>query len=295
MLDRAPRRRRSQRAWNSRQRATLRKYGVRFGAYHIYFPALAQAGAARARGAIMGAAARTARRRTAQQRPRRSVASRRQRPHLDPGRSRDRSGALSHRRLSRVRRARRARRYPGAARRSDPAGAVHGAKALLDRSRRVPLPGGGFTVVNTHDVVDRRFGRRFRLDPALARLPHGAPAEAAGAAAALPATPVDGSRTAVAVRRNRCASGDCPNNPRDTMVEATDPVEAPATRGAGNGARAEGLAAADHEDHESVPASSRRHEEVALMTSSAPEAETAPDVSSSAEVATPVETRRNSG
>ena len=43
-------------------RASLRKYGVRFGAYHIYLPALAQAGAARARRATLGAAARRARR-----------------------------------------------------------------------------------------------------------------------------------------------------------------------------------------------------------------------------------------
>ena len=46
-----------------------------------------------------------------------------QRPHLDPGRQGDAEGALPHRRLSRVRRARGPRRYPGAARRSDPSGA----------------------------------------------------------------------------------------------------------------------------------------------------------------------------
>ena len=39
-------------------RATLRKYGVRFGAYHIYLPIAAQAGAARAGDAALGAQAR---------------------------------------------------------------------------------------------------------------------------------------------------------------------------------------------------------------------------------------------
>ena len=36
-------------------RATLRKYGVRFGAYHLYLPNLLKPGAARARGAALGA------------------------------------------------------------------------------------------------------------------------------------------------------------------------------------------------------------------------------------------------
>ncbi len=36
-------------------RASLRKYGVRFGAYHIYLPLAAEARAARARGAAVGA------------------------------------------------------------------------------------------------------------------------------------------------------------------------------------------------------------------------------------------------
>ncbi len=40
-------------------RATLRKYGVRFGAYHIYLPALLEAGAARPRFAPVGARSRT--------------------------------------------------------------------------------------------------------------------------------------------------------------------------------------------------------------------------------------------
>ena len=74
------------------------------------------------------------------QRPRRFAASRRQRPHLDPGQSRDRSGALSHGRLSGVRRARGARRYSGTARRSDPARRCRGAKASPDRSRRARSP-----------------------------------------------------------------------------------------------------------------------------------------------------------
>ena len=39
------------------ERASLRKYGVRFGAYHIYLPRAAQAGAAGARGPALGARA----------------------------------------------------------------------------------------------------------------------------------------------------------------------------------------------------------------------------------------------
>ena len=46
-----------------------------------------------------------------------------QRPHLDPGRQGHAEAALPHHRLSGLRRARHPRRHPGAARRSDPAGA----------------------------------------------------------------------------------------------------------------------------------------------------------------------------
>ena len=55
--------------------------------------------------------------------PRRVAAARSERPHVDSDRQGHAEAALPHHRLSRVRRARDPRRYPGAARRPDPAGA----------------------------------------------------------------------------------------------------------------------------------------------------------------------------
>ncbi len=100
-------------------RAALRKYGVRFGAYHIYFPQLLKP-AARSLASLLWAekqsnvdmAALLER-----------AASRLQRPHLVPGRQDVAARWLSRARLSPVRRARGARRHPGAARRPDPPGA----------------------------------------------------------------------------------------------------------------------------------------------------------------------------
>ena len=57
------------------------------------------------------------------------------RPHVDPGRQGRAEGALSHRRLPRLRRARGARRYSGAARRSHPSGAGLARRARRRRSR----------------------------------------------------------------------------------------------------------------------------------------------------------------
>ncbi len=112
-------------------RATLRKYGVRFGAYHIYLPVLLkpapralatqlwalkhEAPDAKGVGELLHLAA--------------------QRAHLDSDRQGDAEAALPHRRLSRVRRARGARRYPGAARRSHSPGAVLARRRRPARSR----------------------------------------------------------------------------------------------------------------------------------------------------------------
>ena len=100
-------------------RALLRKYGVRFGAYHIYFPGLLKP-AARALASLLwaekqsnvdlaGAVGR--------------AASGKLGAHLVPGRQDLAARCLSRARLSPVRRARGARRHPGAAGRSDPPGA----------------------------------------------------------------------------------------------------------------------------------------------------------------------------
>ena len=79
----------------------------------------AQARAAQPRGATVDAQARQ----SGGQGPRRVAAACFERPHLDPDRQGHAEAALPHHRLSRVRRARHPRRHPGAARRSDPAGA----------------------------------------------------------------------------------------------------------------------------------------------------------------------------
>ncbi len=67
-------------------RAVLRKYGVRFGAYHIYIPPLAETGAAPAGDAALCAQARARR----HQRSGGDPAFGRERTDLDPGRSGDR-------------------------------------------------------------------------------------------------------------------------------------------------------------------------------------------------------------
>ena len=149
-------------------RATLRKYGVRFGAYHIYLPVLLKPAPralatqlwalkhespdAKGVGELLHLAAIGA--------------------HLDPGRQGDAEAALPHRRLSRLRRARGARRYPGAARRSDPPGAVLARNlARPETGRRVRRP--RLCGHRRDDLAHRRVGRGLRLHPALARLSHG--------------------------------------------------------------------------------------------------------------------------
>ena len=102
-------------------RAALRKYGIRFGAYHLYRAGAAEAGAARARGAALVA--------EAWQCPIVDGARRRRSSSPAPAAHRSRSTRRSPKalyrtaRLSRLRRTRRARRHPGAARRPDPSGA----------------------------------------------------------------------------------------------------------------------------------------------------------------------------
>ena len=161
-------------------RATLRKYGVRFGAYHIYFPALLKP-AARALAALLWA--------LKQDNVDLSALSGAQ--HLAvrgrtsfPGRQDAAARCLSRARLSPVRRARGARRHPGAARRSDPPGAGL-ARELARRKagRRVRWP--RLRGDAGDDLADGLGRRGFCLGPARARLSHGAPpaiaAEAGGA------------------------------------------------------------------------------------------------------------------
>ena len=100
-------------------RATLRKYGVRFGAYHIYLPALLKP-APRALAAQLWALKHGGPDARASTIVQHLAASGRTSIPVDKEIA---EGALSRRRLSRLRRARGARRYSGAARRSDPPGA----------------------------------------------------------------------------------------------------------------------------------------------------------------------------
>ncbi len=155
-------------------RAILRKYGVRFGAYHIYVPPLLKP-AARALASLLWAS------KAGQCRSVRAVgrpASGFQRPHVVPDRQDVAARRLSRARLSPMRRARGAGRYSGAARRS------HSPRALLARNlarrkarRCVRWP--QFCGDAGDDVAHGFGGRRFRLDPARARLSHGTPSAVA--------------------------------------------------------------------------------------------------------------------
>ena len=92
----------------------------------------AQAGAAQPRGAALGAQARAARRPRASTSLQQLAASGRTSIPVDKD---DAQGALPHRRLSRLRRARDPRRHPGAARRPHPAGAGLARRLAPARSR----------------------------------------------------------------------------------------------------------------------------------------------------------------
>ena len=189
-----PRRRGRERARSARARgaAQIRRALRRLSFVSAEF---AQARPARARDAALGAEGSHAR----DQGPDRRAASRIVRPHLVPGRQGCAEGALSRGRLSRVRRARGARRYPGAAGRPDPSGArlaarLAGAKAAgRDRGRRVHRHG-------EHDVADRHVGRGFRLGAALARLSHGEEAEAGRGAGGSGASRCRGAASAEVTR-----------------------------------------------------------------------------------------------
>ena len=114
-------------------RAQLRKYGVRFGAFNIYFPVAAEAGGGRAAADAVGAeacAARTGLSLDALPEPPRAG------PDLGGGRSGNAGGVLSRLRLPRVRAARGAPRHARAAGRSDPAAACVARQARRRRACR---------------------------------------------------------------------------------------------------------------------------------------------------------------
>ena len=157
-------------------RATLRKYGVRFGAYHLYLPALLKPAPRSLAAQLWMLKHGGPDDKGLDELQRLAV----QRPHLDPDRQGNAEAALPHHRLSGLRRARHPRRHPGAAGRSDPPGAG----VARRRQRRQARGRDQRLRLHRHrrdDVADRRVRRGFRLDPALARLSHGPAAQTAGA------------------------------------------------------------------------------------------------------------------
>ena len=125
-------------------RGALRRLGVRFGAYHIFLPALAEARPGRPRHAAVGAEGGCPRQ--ARLWRRRQCACRR--PHLHGRRHELRSDLLPPRRLPHPRAPGRAHRHPGAAGRPDPPG------ARLEGGQR-PRPDGAYD------------GRAFIVTPAM--------------------------------------------------------------------------------------------------------------------------------
>ena len=113
-------------------RATLRKHGVRFGAYHVYVPLLLKP-APRALAAQLWTIKHGG---PETDGARRIAAACRERPDIVSGRQGGTPRALSHPRLPDVRRARIARRYPGTARGPDPPGARLAARVSRHQAGR---------------------------------------------------------------------------------------------------------------------------------------------------------------
>ncbi len=157
-------------------RATLRKYGVRFGAYHIYFPLLLKP-APRALAAQLWALAHEGpQSRGLDDLLHLAGSGRTSMPanqEIDPALYRAAGYRVCGERAVRVDILRAFGRY------HPPGAGLARRRRWLEAAGRVPrrrLHGGQY-----HDLADRRVGRGFCLDPAVARLSHGAAAEAGGA------------------------------------------------------------------------------------------------------------------
>ena len=159
-------------------RASLRKYGVRFGAYHIYVPALLKP-APRVLATQLYALKHEGAENQGLEAIQQLAASGRTSIAADKTIAHDLYRIAGFRR---VRRARGARRHPRAARRHHPAG------ARLASGFARPAAGGRRRSLRLHgdggdDVARRLLGRGFRVGAARARLSHGEAAEAAAGAA----------------------------------------------------------------------------------------------------------------
>ncbi len=156
-------------------RAVLRKYGVRFGAYHLYIPTLLKPGP-RGLAAQLWALKHESPEMTGLDELQRLAASGRTSIPVDKDTPKN---SVPHHRLSRVRRARDPRRHSRTARGPDPARAG----VAAGRHRRASGRGRRRLRLHRHrrdDLAHRRIGRGLRLDPALARLSHGEAAQTAG-------------------------------------------------------------------------------------------------------------------
>ena len=160
-------------------RASLRKYGVRFGAYHIYVPALLKP-APRVLATQLYALKHEGAENQGLEAIQQLAASGRTSIAADKTIAHDLYRIAGFRRL---RRARGARRHPRAARRHHPPG------ARLASGRARPAAGGRRRWLRLRgddgdDVARRLLGRGFRVGAARARLSHGEAAEAAAGAGA---------------------------------------------------------------------------------------------------------------
>ena len=136
----------------------------------------------------------------------RPAAPRGQRPHVHSGRQGDRQDAVSDGRLSGMRRARGSRRHSRTPGRSDPSGARLAGRRTGSEARR-RARGLRFHREPADDVAHRRFRRRLCLDPALARLPCGAPSQTrAGAVSAQPAAEASEAETAAPAEPTQSAA-----------------------------------------------------------------------------------------
>ena len=183
-------------------RATLRNYGVRFGAYHIYMPTLLKP-APRALAAQLWAlkhGSRTSKGSTSCSSSPPAAALR--------SRSTRKSPKTLYRTVGYRVCGERAVRVDILERLAD---LIRPALSWRESARGAKPP-GAFDGTRLHrhrrdDVAHRRVGRGFRLDPALARLSHGAAAQAAGAEQPRDGRDADGRDTAARAAASRSAGG----------------------------------------------------------------------------------------
>ncbi len=208
--------RKRSKASTSRSRALLRKYGVRFGAYHLYMPTLLKP-APRSLAAQLWMLKHENPEAKGARRP---AAAGIERPDVDPRRQGHAEGALPYDRLSRLRRTRDPRRHSGAACRSHPAGAgMARRRKRYQASRRVQR--FRFTVTGAMTSLTGASGDDFAsilrsLGYRMEKRPKPPEPETPAASAEPKATPEFPSR---AVGRNVRGSSRCGNRDRRARAD----------------------------------------------------------------------------